>query len=251
VHELGERPVRIGCSGWNYAHWRHGVFYPERLPQRLWLDYYARFFDTVEVNSTFYRLPRRDAVANWVVQSPPRFEFAIKSSRYLTHIKRLTELGPGLQMFYDRIEPMLGSAKMGPILWQLPPSFKRDDARLRNALAQFPKRQRHCVEFRHASWFVEETYAALREHDVALVIGDRPEVNEYRTMEITADFTFVRFHGGTRGRNGNYSESEIVEWSERVAAWAHEIGVYAYFNNDWEGFAPRNALRMKELLGLA
>jgi uncharacterized protein YecE (DUF72 family) len=247
---VGDRPVRIGCSGWNYAHWRHGVFYPERLPARLWLDYYARHFDTVEVNSTFYRLPRRDAVANWVVQSPPRFEFAIKSSRYLTHIKRLTELEPGLQMFYDRLEPMLGSTKMGPILWQLPPSFKRDDERLRHALAQFPHRQRHCVEFRHASWFVEETYEALREHDVALVIGDRPEVNDYRTMEITTDFTFVRFHGGTRGRNGNYSEAELVEWSERVAGWSHEVAVYAYFNNDWEGFAPRNGLRMKELLGL-
>jgi uncharacterized protein YecE (DUF72 family) len=246
----GFHPVRIGCSGWNYAHWRNGVFYPERLPARKWLDFYARHFDTVEVNSTFYRLPRRDAVANWVVQSPPRFTFAIKASRYLTHVKRLTDLGPGLERFYERIEPMLRSPKMGPVLWQLPPSFRRDDERLRNALAQLPSVQRHCVEFRHPSWFVEETYAALREHEVALVIGDRPEVNEYRTLELTTDFTFVRFHAGTRGKNGNYSERELVEWAERFAGWRPHVTIWAYFNNDWEGYAPRNALRLKELLGV-
>jgi uncharacterized protein YecE (DUF72 family) len=246
----GRRPIHVGCSGWNYAHWRNGVFYPPRLPANKWLEYYAQFFDTVEVNSTFYRLPKPEAVANWVAQTPEGFIFAIKSSRYLTHVKRLMDLDDGVRRFYERIEPLLHTPKMGPVLWQLPPTFKRDDERLASALASLPKEQRHCFEFRHPSWFVDETYESLRAHGVALVIGDRPQVNEYRSLELTTDWTFVRFHAGTRGRNGNYSESELAEWAQRLAEWAQRVDIYAYFNNDWEGYAPRNALRLRELLGV-
>jgi len=245
----GPHQIRVGCSGWNYTHWRDGVFYPPRLPARRWLEVYAARFDTVEVNSTFYRLPRRDAVANWVESSPPGFLFAVKSSRYLTHIKRLLDLGPGLERFLERIEPLLESPKLGPILWQLPPNFRRDDDRLAAALARLPRSLRHCFEFRHPSWFVEETYACLREHGVALVIGDRPEVNDFQENVVTAGWTFVRFHAGTRGRRGNYSETELREWADRLRTWRRERDVYAYFNNDWEGFAPRNALRLRALLG--
>jgi uncharacterized protein YecE (DUF72 family) len=244
------RPLRIGCSGWNYSHWRNGVFYPPRLPASRWLEFYAEQFDTVEVNATFYRLPRRDAVAKWVEQTPPRFLFTIKSSRYLTHVKRLQDLGPGLGRFYERIEPMLESPKMGPILWQLPPTFKRDDERLANALAGLPQEQRHCFEFRHPSWFVDETYALLREYGVALVIGDHPRVNAFQTHEHTTDWTFVRFHSGTRGHNGNYSDSELEEWAQRFENWAQRLEILAYFNNDWEGYAPRNALWLKRRLGV-
>jgi uncharacterized protein YecE (DUF72 family) len=240
------RPVRIGCSGWNYASWKQEFY--EGRPARLWLEHYARCFDTVEVNNTFYRLPNRDAVANWERTAPPGFLFTIKMSRYVTHIKRLTDLGQGLARFYERIEPLLRSPKMGPILWQLPPTFKRDDERLRSALDRFPPGQRHCVEFRHPSWFVEETYEALREHGVALVIGDRPEVRPFQTRVFTADWTFVRFHYGSRGRRGNYSETELREWAALFREWRNEVDVLAYFNNDWEVFAVRNAIRMKELL---
>jgi uncharacterized protein YecE (DUF72 family) len=241
--------VRIGCSGWNYNHWRDGVFYPPRLPPRRWLDYYARYFDTVEVNSTFYRLPRESAVANWVVQSPARFLFSVKASRYLTHVKRLLDLGPGLHTFYDRIRPLVASPKLGPVLWQLPATFRRDDGRLANALAALP-RGRHCFEFRHESWFVPEVTETLRRHGVALVIGDHPQ-RPFQTHELTTDWTFVRFHAGTRGRNGNYSASELDEWSARIDGWRREsIDVYAYFNNDWFGYAPRNGLGLKERLGL-
>src|SRR5438067_979735 len=114
------RLVRVGCSGWNYDHWRNGVFYPPRCPAPLWLDYYARHFDTVEVNATFYRLPKREVVANWVKTSPPGFVFAVKMSRYITHIKRLLDLGSGVRTFYDRIDPLVRSPKLGPVLWQLP-----------------------------------------------------------------------------------------------------------------------------------
>jgi uncharacterized protein YecE (DUF72 family) len=244
-----QRPIRIGCSGWNYAHWRNGVFYPPCLPASKWLEHYARFFDTVEVNSTFYRLPRRSSVARWVEQSPPGFVFAVKGSRYLTHIRRLNDLGPGRERFYTCIEPLLASPKLGPILWQLPPNFKRDDERLAAALAKLPKEQRHCFEFREPSWFDPDVYALLREHRVALVIGDRPEVHGFQAHELTTDFTFVRFHFGTRGRRGNYSEAELEEWAQRFDGWSQRVAVWSYFNNDWEGFAPKNALWLKRRLG--
>ena len=234
--------VHVGCSGWNYAAWRE-LFYPKGLPANRWLDHYAQHFGTVEVNSTFYRLPKRDAVARWVTQVPEDFVFTIKASRYLTHIKRLTFMEEGVGRFYERIEPLVESGKLGPLLWQLPPSMKRDDERLANALAALPP-GRHCFEFREPSWFTDEIYSLLREHDVALVIGDRPEVAQFQTHEMTADWTFVRFHHGHRGRRGNYSESELDEWKRRVDDWRREREVFLYFNNDWEGFAIQNALWM-------
>lgn len=243
-----ERSIRIGCSGWNYAHWRNGVFYPPRLPASRWLEHYACFFDTVEVNATFYRLPDPTSVARWVKQTPPAFAFAVKASRYLTHVKRLRELGPGLERFYACIEPLADSPKLGPILWQLPPNFRRDDERLAAALDRLPKGQHHCFEFRDPSWFHSDVYALLREHRVALVIADRPEVHEFQAHELTTDFAFVRFHHGTRGRRGNYSESELEEWAQRFEEWSRRVEVWAYFNNDWEGFAPNNALWLKQRL---
>ncbi|HEX6491010.1 MAG TPA: DUF72 domain-containing protein [Gaiellaceae bacterium] len=242
------KPVRIGCSGWNYEHWRHGVFYPPRLPPREWLAFYARHFDTVEVNATFYRLPRREVVANWARASSPEFLFSVKSSRYLTHLKRLRDMGAGVRRFYERIEPLVRSPKLGPVLWQLPANFHRDDERLAGALAQLPP-GRHCFEFRHESWFVSEVYALLRARGVALVIGDHPQ-RPFQAAELTADWTFIRFHAGRRGRRGNYSDSELEEWARRIEDWRRKTEVFAYFNNDWEGFAPRNALQLKERLGV-
>jgi uncharacterized protein YecE (DUF72 family) len=200
------------------------------------------------VNSTFYRLPRRDAVARWVEQTPDGFVFAVKASRYLTHIKRLRDLGPGLERFLERIAPLAESPKLGPLLWQLPPTFRRDDDRLADALARLPSGLRHCLEFRHPSWFVEETYALLRRYGVALAIGDRPQVSAFQTHELTAGWTYVRFHAGTRGLRGNYSDSELREWADRLRGWSRTHEVFAYFNNDWEGFAPRNAAFLEGLL---
>ena len=239
------KPVRIGCSGWNYPHWRERV-YPKRCPASRWLEYYAGLFDTVEVNTTFYRLPRRDAVARWVEQAPEDFVFAVKMSRYITHLKRLTDVEDGLSRFYDRIEPLVDSPKLGPVLWQLPPNFKRDDERLAGALTALPP-GRHCFEFREPSWYCNEVYALLREHGAALVIPDSPKY-PFRTLELTADWTFVRFHHGTRGRRGNYSERELEEWARRIDVWRRDVDVYAYFNNDWEGFAVANASRLGQLL---
>jgi uncharacterized protein YecE (DUF72 family) len=248
VHADRPRPVRVGLSGWSYPHWRKGVFYPPRLPPSRWLAFYAQRFDTVEVNSTFYRLPRREAVARWVDQTPPGFCFSVKASRYLTHVKRLRELEPGLDRLLERLEPLRSSAKLGPLLWQLPATFPSDHDLLAAALASLPRGLRHAVEFRNASWFGEETYALLREQGVALVIGDGPLVRLFQAHELTADWTYVRFHAGSRGRRGDYADSELREWARRLWAWSRTHEVFAYFNNDWEGFAPRNAARLRELL---
>jgi len=237
--------IRIGCSGWNYQDWR-GRVYPKGCPPSRWLEYYATLFDTVEVNSTFYRLARRDAVARWVQQTPEDFVFALKASRYLTHMKRLADLEPGIARFYERIEPLVESPKLGPVVWQLPGNFHRDDERLAGALQALPP-GRHCFEFRHAGWFAEDVMALLREHGVALVIGDHPE-RPFQTCEITADFTLVRFHYGARGRRGNYSETELDEWAERVRDLSRRADVFAYFNNDWEGFAVSNGLGLMRRL---
>jgi len=241
------RPVRVGCSGWNYPSWREPVY--EKRPARIWLEHYATLFDTVEVNATFYRLPRRDAVARWVEQTPDGFLFAVKMSRYITHVKRLTDLDLGIRRFYDRIDPLVRSPKLGPVLWQLPATFRRDDVRLRAALAALPP-GRHCFEFRHASWFCAEVYELLRSRNAALVIGDHPE-RPFQAHELTADWTFVRFHYGSRGRNGNYSERELEEWARRIERWRERADVLAYFNNDWNAFAVANGLWLKRRLTVA
>jgi uncharacterized protein YecE (DUF72 family) len=235
----------VGCSGWNYADWR-GVLYPPGCPQRKWLARYAEVFDTVEVNTTFYRLPSLDAVRGWVQQTPPGFTFAVKSSRYLTHIKRLTDMERGVGRLLERLEPLTATPKMGPMLWQLPGNFRRDDERLAFALERLPP-GRHAFEFRHESWFAEEVLAALRAHGVALTIGDHPE-RPWQPHELTADFSLVRLHHGHRGRRGNYSATELDEWAKELERLARRADVFAYFNNDWEGFAVRNALGMRERL---
>jgi uncharacterized protein YecE (DUF72 family) len=237
--------IRIGCSGWNYAAWKDEFY--DGKPARLWLGHYADNFDTVEVNNTFYRLPLERSVARWVEETPPDFLFAVKASRYLTHIKRLTDLGTAIARYYERIAPLVRSPKLGPVLWQLPANFRRDDDRLGAALAALPA-GRHCFEFRHASWFAEPVYELLRARGAALVIGDRPEVKDFQTYEFTTDWTYVRFHYGSRGRRGNYSERELEEWARRFEEWSDDVEILAYFNNDWEVFAVRNALWLRHRL---
>jgi len=238
--------IHIGTSGWHYKHWR-GPFYPEKgCPTSRWLEFYSREFPTVEVNSTFYRLASRDAVARWVKQTPVDFVLAPKISRYITHIKRLSDMDRPVARFYERIEPLVESPKLGPVLWQLPENFHRSDERLGYALDNLPA-GRHAFEFRHPSWFHDDVYAALREHDVALVIGDDPE-RPFQAYELTTDFTYIRFHGGRRGRYGNYSRSEIEEWGARIRSWAQERAVFAYFNNDWNAYAIKNARLLTRLV---
>jgi uncharacterized protein YecE (DUF72 family) len=239
------KPAHIGCSGWNYPHWRE-VVYPKGLPARRWLEHYATLFDTVEINTTFYRLAKPSAVARWVQETPARFVFAAKASRYMTHMKRLTDLEPGLAKYYDAIEPLASSPKLGPVLWQFPANFHRDEDRLADALAVLPP-GRHAFEFRHRSWFTSDVFELLRAYGAALAYGDHPE-RPWQPLELTAGWTFIRFHYGRRGRRGNYSETELREWSDRLSDVRRQAEVYAYFNNDWEGFAVANATRLRELM---
>jgi uncharacterized protein YecE (DUF72 family) len=230
--------VRIGCSGWMYDSWR-GRLYPEREPKRRWLELYAQHFDTVEVNSTFYRLARAEAVASWVSQTPPGFLFAVKASRYLTHVRRLVGMGDGIARFYEPLEPLASSGKLGPVLWQLPENFHRDDQRLEGWLDLLPE-GRHTVEFRHSSWFVPEVMDRLRDRQVALTIGDHPQ-RPFQSHDATASWRFIRLHYGSRGRAGNYSPSELEEWAQRIDSWRRTAEAFVYFNNDWNGYAPANA----------
>ena len=236
--------VRVGCSGWSYQHWK-GRFYPEGEPESAWLERYAEAFDTVEVNATFYRLPRRSVVAGWVRRTPAQFTFAVKASRYLTHVKRLRDLPAGLARLEGRIAPLRDAGKLGPVLWQLPESFRRDDERLAQALARLPQ-GRHAFEFRHASWFDEDVYSLLRAHGAALVVADRKGLPEAPWVD-TAGWWYVRLHHGRAGRRGNYSRAELERWAELLRRRPGDA--YVYFNNDWEGFAPENAAALRSLLG--
>jgi uncharacterized protein YecE (DUF72 family) len=229
-----------------YDDWR-GRLYPDKLAKRRWLEAYAGVFDTVEVNSTFYRLARRDAVAGWVGQTPPGFLFAVKASRYLTHVRRLVDIDEGIKRFYEPLQPMVEAGRLGPVLWQLPENFHRDDGRLEGWLERLPPGL-HTIEFRHPSWFAPSVLDALRAHGVALTIGDHP-ARPFQLRDATADWRFVRFHYGSRGRAGNYSASEIATWAKRIAQWRRREDVYANFNNDWQGFATANAKLLLRRLG--
>ena len=169
-------------------------------------------------------------------------------SRYITHIKRLTMLDTGVERFYERVEPLITTPKMGPVLWQFPENFHRDDDRLGEALGKLPP-GRHTFEFRHRSWFAEPVYELLRAHDVALTVGDHPE-RPFQSYEFTAGWTFVRFHYGARGRRGNYSATELETWARRLDRWRRDVEVFVYFNNDWEGFAVKNGLWLRNRLSV-
>jgi uncharacterized protein YecE (DUF72 family) len=236
--------VRVGCSGWNYKSWREPV-YGGRPPSK-WLALYAEMFDTVEVNSTFYRLPTRAAVERWAAESPAGFIFTIKGSRFLTHYTRLTRMADGWDKLWERIEPLGEAGKLGPILWQLPERFTRDDERLAEALRELP-RVGHCFEFRHPSWFCEPVYDLLERNGAALAIGLMPS-RPFQEIRLTATWTLIRFHYGARGRRGNYSDSELAEWADAIRGLRRRARVFAYFNNHWEAFAVRNALKLRRLI---
>jgi uncharacterized protein YecE (DUF72 family) len=213
------------------------------VPSSRWLQRYAQVFDTVEVNATFYRLPKRETVEAWVEQTPAGFLFAVKGSRYLTHMRRLRDIEEGVARFWAPLEPLREAGRLGPVLWQLPESFARDDDLLAHALKTFPP-ARHCFEFRHPSWFAEPVRRLLERHGASLALGDdaRRELPEARPL---GELAYLRLHYGSRGRAGNYSAAELDRWRRRIAAWRSRREVFVYFNNDWRGFAPANARELR------
>jgi uncharacterized protein YecE (DUF72 family) len=239
--------VRIGTSGWIYKQWR-GLFYPERLPVADWLSFYARSFDTVEINNTFYRLPSAEAFVAWRRQAPPRFLYAIKASRYLTHMKKLKDPEPALDNILGRARRL--GPHLGPILYQLPPRWHCNLDRLRQFLAVLPDGQQHVLEFREPSWYTDAVRDLLAEHGVGFCI------HEMRGSEsplwVTGPLAYVRFHGPAQKKYaGCYPTSQLRKWARRIDDMrdaGHDV--YAYFNNDGGGYAVRNGLQLKKLLHL-
>lgn len=239
----------VGTSGYNYQHWWNGVFYPRELPQKRWLEFYSQFFDTVELNVSFYRLPERKTFEGWYERTPEHFHFSVKGSRFITHIKRLKDCQEPLQAFFDHAHGL--KEKLNVVLWQLPPTFKVNLDRLgafcsllANISTSTPVRQ--SFEFRDESWFCPEVYGLLEKHNFSLCLAHSAALPSVERT--TADFTYIRFHGGECLYGSNYSEGELRDWSKRIGVWLEDgMDVYGYFNNDAFGFAVKNALTLKEL----
>lgn len=237
--------VRIGTSGWHYKHWL-GVFYPEGTRPAEMFQFYARHFDTVEINNSFYRLPTATTFDNWRESSPSNFCYAVKASRFITHMKKLKDPENSSAKFFlvaDRLD-----RKLGPILFQLPPRWKLNLERLEEFLRLLPGEHRYAVEVRDETWLVPEVYKLLRKYNVAFCIHDFAEMKVPR--EITADFTYVRFHGPTSAKYwGSYPVPQLRAWSDWIKEHRRKLSsIYAYFNNDPEGAAVKNALTLKRFL---
>src|SRR6185437_13849704 len=235
--------IRIGTSGWHYKHWI-GKFYPAKLPAAQMLAYYLERFNTVEINNSFYMLPKFETMRCWRAATPKNFEFAVKASRFLTHNKKLKEPENALQNFLPRAEAL--EEKLGPILFQLPPRWRVNVERLEEFLQVLPRRHRYAFEFREPSWNTQAVYATLRRHNAAYCIF---ELDCFISpLEITADFAYVRLHGPGGKYQGCYSRQTLRQWAERVAAWNKLRAAYIYFDNDQAGYAAQNALELKRLV---
>ena len=235
----------IGTSGWHYDDWR-GVFYPEKLPKKDWLAFYAGRFPTVELNYSFYRLPKESAFEGWHDNTPAGFCIAVKASRYITHVKRLKDIEEPLNNFMSRAA--LLKEKLGPVLYQLPSSFHRDDVRLAEFLEKLPGGQ-HVIEFRHASWLADEVFGMLFKNKVGFCIFDMPKLRS--PLLATADFAYIRFHGTGERYSGSYPDAVLAEWARNISKLAKGLdAVYVYFNNDVSGHAVKNAAKLRDLLRL-
>lgn len=236
--------ARIGCSGWEYKHWR-GDFYPVDLPKARWFEHYAATFDTVEINNTFYRLPEESTFASWAARAPLRFLYAVKASRYLTHMKKLKDPEEPIERLFGRMRPL--GKHLGPVLYQLPPNFKLDLARLEHFLQALPKGVRHAIEFREPTWYAADVKRMLERYGVALCLHDmRGSATE---RERIGPFVYVRFHGASGHYSGGYSDERLAGWADWLhARRAEGLDVYAYFNNDVGGHAPRDAVTLRRLL---
>lgn len=233
----------IGTSGWNYNHWR-GVFYPEELPQSKWLEYYASHFDTVEVNNSFYRLPEKKTFEGWRNQTPDGFSFCIKASRFLTHIKRLKEPEEPLQRLMDHAGGL--GDKLNIVLYQFPPNWKPDLERLEHFLSILPKSPRSAFEFRDDRWQCDDVWSLLSKYGVAYCVMDSPGLPLH--LKTTCDYSYIRMHSGGEDTEANYTTEHLREWAGRIGDMLRRGDVYVYFNNDYKGFAVRNALALRELL---
>jgi uncharacterized protein YecE (DUF72 family) len=232
--------IYVGTSGWHYRHWV-GNFYPSGTRPENFLRLYLERFRTVEINNSFYRLPGSETLAAWRDQAPARFLFAVKASRFITHNKKLKDGGGSFRLFFDRVRT-LGN-RLGPVLFQLPPRWNYNGGRLEEFLASLPRGPRYVFEFRNPDWMRDEAFALLRKYRAAFCIHDMPGS---RTPEIViGDLAYVRFHGPDGKYRGSYPDRALRDWAEKMRAWSRRRKrVFAYFNNDIGGYAPKNALTL-------
>jgi len=234
----------VGTSGWHYDHWRDR-FYPDKLIKAKWLEFYASHFTTVELNNSFYRLPSQAAFSNWHDSSPSDFTFAVKVSRFITHIKRLRDAEEAVEKFISRARIL--REKLGPLLYQLPPNMRRNDELLESFLSILPQGMKHVFEFRHQSWFEEEVFKTLYKYNIGFCVFDMPTLR--CPLVATADFGYVRFHGSSGLYWSCYSDEELVDWARKLVNLAMNLRtIYVYFNNDAEAFAVRNAMTLRSYL---
>jgi uncharacterized protein YecE (DUF72 family) len=236
--------IRIGTSGWTYKHWQR-VFYPVEWPTSKWLEYYTNHFDTVELNATFYRLPKPVTFKNWKARTPDHFLWSVKGSKFITHTRRLINPAEPLNRLYGSTVGL--GEKLGVILFQLPPSLAFDADVFRNFCKSLNTHVRHSIEVRHQSWLNDHVFGLLREFNIALCMADT--AGRYPSCEaITADFIYIRLHGSRKLYASKYSDKELRTWAKKVKAWNKDA--FIYFDNDFKGHAVINAKRLKEILGV-
>jgi uncharacterized protein YecE (DUF72 family) len=234
----------IGTSGWNYKHWI-GKFYPEDLSVKEWFNYYKDRFSTVELNTSFYHLPKRNTFEKWRINSPDNFIYSVKASRYITHVKKMIEPEEPVKKFFESAEAL--KEKTGPILFQLPPGWKYNDGRFKEFLSVLPKNYKYTFEFRNETWWNDEVLSLLKDNNAAFCMFELAGV---RTPQfLTADFAYIRLHGPGGKYQGSYNDDVLRSWANDFLSWDKTIKeVYCYFDNDDSAFAVYNAMRLKELL---
>jgi uncharacterized protein YecE (DUF72 family) len=241
---MKKRGIHIGTSGWHYDDWR-GPFYPEDMPPEDFLRYYGKHFQTVEINNSFYQLPRKETFEMWRETVPPGFAFAVKGSRYITHMKKLKDPEKSVGKFLERVEAL--GEKLGPILFQLPPRWKLNPERLRAFLEALPGKYRYAFEFRDLSWFSDKIYWILKEHGAAFCIYEL--AGTLSPKEITAEFIYVRLHGPKGPYEGQYGSQLLAGWAGDFAAWRRQKKeIFCYFDNDQAGYAAKDAIRLQEMI---
>lgn len=238
--------IYIGTSGYSYRGWAEGVFYPVGLPQRKWLEFYTGYFNTVELNVTFYRLPSDKVFIGWYKRTPSGFRFSVKGSRFITHVKRLRDTSDALKIFLDRVINL--REKLSVILWQLSPNSKADTERLGEFIKMLREFDvRNVFEFREKSWFTEKVFSLLRENNISFCMADYPDFGV--KVPPTADFVYIRRHGQDGSYATSYSDKELKRDASDIKKWSKEgKDLYIYFNNDAFGYAVKNATTLKGLL---
>jgi len=254
----------IGTSGFSYSHWKDGIFYPKKMPESKHLEYFAEHFNSVELNNSFYRLPQEKTFLNWQKRTPPGFLFSVKASGFITHIKKLNQCQSAWDLFLKRSLNL--GPKLGPFLFQFPPSWKINFLRLKNFIEMINKddsKFRFVFEFRHPSWFSPEIFQFLKKYkNISLCLADSPywpariasrpsrDAGGFKTEKISGDFVYIRMHGGKILYGSNYSEKELKQLAGWIKKYLNQkLDVYCYFNNDACGFAVRNAERLAQLCG--